>query len=99
MDQFALAAERLKSLRQLSPTRKRLQKRLEAGWLPTRCRDEGAIEEGALAIAQRLAIRAVHKSAGGEQHRVPRRRVPFARGRGARIDVRLALRDHAEFER
>src|SRR5690348_12049541 len=71
----------------VSPTREWLQEGLEQRGLPARGCDEGAVEECALAIAQRLSVRSIDKASRREQHRMACRRIPFARRGSARIDV------------
>ena len=45
-----------------------------------------------LAVGERLAFERHHRAAGGAQHRVARRRVPFHGRPEARIEIRLRLR-------
>ncbi len=89
----------LDSLREVAAAGKRLQERLQFRRLPAGGRDERPIEKGGLAVPKWRSVGAVDQPAGGEQHRVARGRVPLAGRRCPRINVRLAFRDDAEFER
>src|SRR3954447_12902797 len=89
----------LNALRQVTASREGLEKAIQAWWFPSRGCDEAAVEEGGLAIPERLAVWPVDQAARGQQHRMARRRVPLAGRRNSRIDVSLPLRDDAEFER
>src|SRR5437868_3933515 len=103
MDQITAVAGRragpaLNSFGQLAAAGKRFEERLQPWRLPARCRDEGAVEERLLAIAQGLAVGPVYQAPGRDKHRVPRGGVPLTGRRGARIDVRPAFGENAEFE-
>src|SRR5437763_204867 len=94
----ARAGPALNSFGQLPAARKRLEERLQPRRLPARCRDEGAVEERLLAIAQGLAIGPVDQAPGREKHGVSGGGVPLTGRRGARIDVRPPFGEKAEFE-
>src|SRR5580704_2299053 len=61
--------------------------------------EEAVVLQIVLAVMQRAAFHPHHRAAGGFEDRLAGGGVPFHRRAVARVEVGLARREHAEFER
>src|SRR5205823_1077722 len=60
--------------------------------------EEAVVLEARLAVAERTSGEVEDPAAGGFEHRLPGAGVPLHRRTEARVEIRLARREHAEFE-